>query len=306
MASLPICNLDRTIPGSDAAQPFSGFSERTLLEAGQIPIEQLAELALREGQRTNPLYRVHRWFARRLGSQFRAILTGLALGGEDADRFWETYLDTIPLRGAIVLDPFVGGGTSLVEARRCHARVIGYDIEPVATLITRFELSAGAYEPYTPAIAEVCAVVSQALSKFHTTHVPGHGTCTVLHHFWVERRTCHTCGALSEIHPHYQLAHSKDTGCQWVFCQRCHQVYELSLSRKVLACVCGARTRISCGTVRKGTVRCPACGGSSALSSRRYYADTPPLIRTHKSMGVKAKKNKGKGFLRRRASVWYV
>ena len=109
------------------------FAARTLLEAGEIPIEQLAELALREGQRTNPLYRVHRWFARRLGSQFRAILTGLALGVEDADRFWEAYLADIPLRGALVLDPFVGGGTSLVEARRCQARVIGYDIDPVAT-----------------------------------------------------------------------------------------------------------------------------------------------------------------------------
>ena len=100
------------------------FAARTLLEAGEIPLEQLAELALREGQRTNPLYRVHRWFARRLGSQFRAILTGLALGVEDADRFWEAYLADIPLHGALVLDPFVGGGTSLVEARRCQARVI--------------------------------------------------------------------------------------------------------------------------------------------------------------------------------------
>jgi hypothetical protein len=30
-----------------------------------------------------------------------------------------------------------------VEARRCQARVIGYDIDPVATWITRFELAAG-------------------------------------------------------------------------------------------------------------------------------------------------------------------
>jgi adenine-specific DNA methylase len=259
----------------ETAQAFA-FAARTLLEAGEIPLEQLAELALREGQRTNPLYRVHRWFARRLGSQFRAILTGLALSAEDADRFWETYLDTISLRGALVLDPFVGGGTSLVEARRCQARVIGYDIDPVATFITRFELSAGSYALHTPAIDGMCESLSHTLSRFHTTHVPGRGACAVLHHFWVERRTCHACGALFELHPHYQLAYSKDTERQWVFCQRCHQVYELSLSRHVLACACGARTRIHRGTVRQGTVRCPVCGGASALSSRRYYADAPP------------------------------
>jgi hypothetical protein len=42
---------------------FGGWPARTLLEAGDI-----AELALREGQSSNPLYRVHRWFARRVGS----------------------------------------------------------------------------------------------------------------------------------------------------------------------------------------------------------------------------------------------
>ncbi len=47
---------------------FGGWPARTLLETGDIPIAQIAELALREGQSSNPLYRVHRWFARRVGS----------------------------------------------------------------------------------------------------------------------------------------------------------------------------------------------------------------------------------------------
>ena len=147
--------------------------------------------------------------------------------------------------------------------------------------ITRFELSAGSYTLPTPAIEEVCASVSQTLSRFHTTQVPDHGTCTVLHHFWVERRTCQTCGDTFELHPHYQLAYSTDPGRQWVFCQRCHQVAALSLRRHVLACACGARTRLRHGTVRKGTVRCPGCGVASALSSRTYYAEAPPTVVTY-------------------------
>ena len=43
---------------------FTAFPEGTLLEAGKVPIAEIAELALREGQCTNPIYRVHRWFAR--------------------------------------------------------------------------------------------------------------------------------------------------------------------------------------------------------------------------------------------------
>ena len=112
---------------------FHGFPDTTLLESGALPIAEIAELAMREGQFTNPLYRVHRWFARRLGSQFRSILTGLSLNADEANRFWDTFLGEVPLDGAVVLDPFVGGGTSLVEAMRCGAHVIGYDIDPVAT-----------------------------------------------------------------------------------------------------------------------------------------------------------------------------
>ncbi|MBW1987879.1 MAG: hypothetical protein JRI50_11825, partial [Deltaproteobacteria bacterium] len=37
----------------------------------------------------------------------------------EANRFWDTFLGEVPLDGAVVLDPFVGGGTSLVEAMRC-------------------------------------------------------------------------------------------------------------------------------------------------------------------------------------------
>ena len=181
-------------PGMHQVRPveppvFAGFPESTLIESGRIPIAEIAALALREGQRTNPLYRVHRWFARRLGSQFRAILTGLTLERREADKFWNVYLGELSLEGAIALDPFVGGGTSLVEAARCGARVIGYDIDPVATFITRFELEATSHDAKTHRIAELCATVSKRVAPFHMTTVPDIGERVVLHHFWVECRT---------------------------------------------------------------------------------------------------------------------
>src|SRR5690606_7305871 len=67
------------------ASPFPG-RERvpTLLEAGELPLAELAELARCEGQSSRPIYRVHRWFARRLSTQFRALLAALTLGpGEE-------------------------------------------------------------------------------------------------------------------------------------------------------------------------------------------------------------------------------
>ena len=163
---------------------FGGWPARTLLEAGDIPIAQIAELALREGQSSNPLYRVHRWFARRLGSQFRSIITALTLPPDKADAFWDTYLGKTSVHGAVVLDPFIGGGTSLVESMRCNARVIGFDIDPVATFITRFELAASRMEDHYPEIEEICTEVAQLITPLHRTMVDGVER-DVLHHFCV-------------------------------------------------------------------------------------------------------------------------
>lgn len=253
---------------NEIASDFQGFPNPTLLEAAAIPIPEIARLALREGQCTNPLYRVHRWFARRLGSQFRAILIGLSLKPDEADRFWDMYLGDVPLEGATVLDPFVGGGTSLIEAERCGARVIGYDIDPVATFITRFELEARALDPMAPEIDSVCESVSSEITPFHRTTVPDVGERVVLHHFWVELRKCSVCGSSFEIHPHYQLAYSKEKGLQWVFCKDCHEVSELPIGRKEIRCGCGTRTRIAQGTLTQGKVQCPACGTISGLGDR--------------------------------------
>src|SRR5260370_41449079 len=95
---------------------------RSLLDAGALPVEELALLGRREGQRPRPIYQAHRWFARRFGSAFRALLTAATLAQEDD--FWRAYYAGVDLRGRIVLDPFVGGGASVVAAQRLGAQTI--------------------------------------------------------------------------------------------------------------------------------------------------------------------------------------
>jgi putative DNA methylase len=195
-------------PAVGTGGQFVGFPRRTLLEAGDLPIEELAQLALREGQATSPLYRVHRWFARRLGSEFRAMLTALSLSAEHADHFWSRYFGHIPLDHALVLDPFVGGGTSVVEASRCNARVVGYDIDPVATYITRFELESSSWDRLSDSVETIANEVSRQILPQHRTILPDGRQADVLHHFWVEETSCQECGHEFEAHPHHLLAYS--------------------------------------------------------------------------------------------------
>src|SRR5215217_538434 len=259
--------LARTTDTSE--DTFRGFPRRTLLETGDVPIEQLALLALREGQHTNPLYRVHRWFARRLGSQFRGVLAALTLPEGAEAAFWNRYFERVLLDGAVVFDPFTGGGTAVVEASRCGAQVIGFDIDPVAALIVRFELAAAARGELTDATRKLCEDISARVLPLHATWVAGEEH-QVLHHFWVELRTCGSCQQEFDVHPHYRLAYDKKKERQWVFCRKCYEVQELALRRKELRCevACGTRTRIDAGTLQGGKVSCPHCRFTSKLSSR--------------------------------------
>ena len=200
---------------------FQGFPKPTLLESISIPMHDW----LLEKDSAQILF-TEFIGGSRVGSGRRVILTGLSLEPHEAERFWDVYLGEVPLEGATVLDPFVGGGTSLVEAERCGASVIGFDIDPVATFITRFELEATAYDPTAPEIAALCDFVSAQIAPFHRSTITGVGERVVLQHFWVECRTCDTCGTSFEVHPHYQLAYSKEKGVQWVFCKHCHEVSE--------------------------------------------------------------------------------
>ena len=252
---------------------------QTLLETGTLPIEELALLALREGQSTSPLFRVHRWFARRLSVQFRSLLAAISLHRAGERRFWDRFYGDIDLSGLVTLDPFVGGGTSLIEAANCGADVVGYDIDPVAASIARFGLDIGSYDDIPLGVRGVEDDVAERIKPYHLTK-DNTGRCVeVLHHFWVEGRTCPSCGAEFDLHPHHQLAYDPAKGLQWAFCRSCDLVHEIPIPRKQVRCGCGERTTIHSGALLNGYVHCPQCGHAEELSARGRRTGEPPRWR---------------------------
>lgn len=82
---------------------------------------------------------LHKWWARRCGSTFRAILKQFVPSSERRD-----YYTPGGLEGKIVLDPMMGGGTTLHEAIRLGASVIGADIDPIPVVQARTTLTQAA------------------------------------------------------------------------------------------------------------------------------------------------------------------
>ncbi|WP_154402692.1 DNA methyltransferase [Nocardioides speluncae] len=173
-------------------------------------------------ERHRPATYVHKWWARRLGSVFRHLLTAAA----GPDRARSPRPDT--LAGMVVYDPFAGSGTTLVEAAKLGARVIGRDINPVATLTQRQALAPWDLDELERLFEQVERACRADLDALHVA-VDG---APVLHYFWVAVTACPTCAVEVELFSNYVFAKhaypSRFPRAQ-ATCPTCHAVCPIDL-----------------------------------------------------------------------------
>ena len=126
----------------------------------RFDIPLIAAMALKEKQiqqNYRPIIAVHKWFARRPGTLFR----GLVLS-EFGDRpLSECFFEANDFPGRMVADPFMGGGTPLLEANRVGCDVQGFDINPMAAWIVREEIE----HLDLPSYREAANALVEALSR---------------------------------------------------------------------------------------------------------------------------------------------
>ena len=107
------------------------------IEVG-FPIVEINRLTEPERNNFKPIYQMHKWFARRASCVFRAILLGALKPAVKPDgtatdlmaEFYSNHAEDRDTKGIVVLDPFMGGGTTVVEALRLGCKAIGIDLEP--------------------------------------------------------------------------------------------------------------------------------------------------------------------------------
>ncbi len=98
--------------------------------------DEIAKLESYNKHLYRPNTYLHKWWARRCGSTFRTVLKHLVL-----DEDYQNYYSPGGLEGTIILDPMMGGGTTIHEAIRLGANVVGADIDPIPVLQSRATLS---------------------------------------------------------------------------------------------------------------------------------------------------------------------
>ena len=157
------------------------------LECG-FPIAEISQVAEHESWRkevNRPLYHIHKWWATRLGSVFRAItLAALTPAGTET---WKAFYKRHRFAGKVVLDPFMGSGTTLGEAIKLGAKAVGCDINPVSTFLVRQALARVPEKALCDAFNHLDQTIASEIRRYYQTKDPATGeTIPVLYFFWVK------------------------------------------------------------------------------------------------------------------------
>jgi putative DNA methylase len=137
---------------------------------------------------------LHKWWARRCGSTFRTILKQLVSDTERRD-----YYTAGGLEGKIVLDPMMGGGTTLHEALRLGASVIGADIEPIPIVQARAALTQAPLQELQTAFEKFFHDLYDRVGRYFQTECPDCGETVDAQYFLHGARKQCACGEVVQL-----------------------------------------------------------------------------------------------------------
>lgn len=252
--------------------------EATLLERG-FPFREVSLVINADRRAHDPIYGAHRWWARRPPALLRSMLLAAALPAElGSETFWETYRSADrQLEYWRVHDPFVGGGSTLVEAARLGAKVSGGDVDPLAVDIVRYELR--------PAPADAIRTAGKQLLEHLRSECghlyPARSTTQPLHYFWLHQVTCPSC--LQQGLLYRDLVLARDRGKLGavvrdhplvVFCPEDLSVHHLNGAERRQLRHRGRRWSIGEGTFARNRYHCPHCG--EAATHKELATGTSP------------------------------
>jgi putative DNA methylase len=223
-----------------------------------IPL--IAGMALKEKQiqqNYRPIIAVHKWFARRPGTLFRGLLLA-----EFGDRpLVRTFFRENDFSGRVVADPFMGGGTPLLEANRLGCDVVGFDINPMAAWIVREEMEHLDLAQYREAAGALIDRLQSEIGAAYRTDCPVYGDrdVPVKYFLWVKTIDCEKCCRRIDLFPGYLLAENARHPRHVLVCQDCGGLSEVDDRHRLGKCRhCHSPLR-EAGPAKRNQCICPGC-----------------------------------------------
>ncbi len=268
--------------------------ERTAIEEPSFPFERLSDIAELESWRkeiNRPIYHIHKWWAQRLGSVFRAILIS-AFSPPDTDVLAAFYTRPRPSK-RVIFDPFMGSGTTVGEAIKLGLRAIGQDINPVSHFLVKNALAAHSRAKILQEFEAMEADTAPALRHFYQTRT-AYGLfadgilADVLYYFWVKVLACPSCGHDVDLFSRYIFSRhaypSRHPSCK-ALCPDCGAINTVNHDDQKATCAaCAVTFNPQAGPAQGMTACCPRCRISFPIAKTVRATKLPPRHRLYAKM----------------------
>lgn len=243
----------------------------------------VARLAQREKQiqqSYRPIISVHKWFARRPGALFRALLLA-EFDGETPLR--SSYFSEHEFKSMTVADPFMGGGTPLFEANRLGFHVVGADVNPMAYWIVRQELSDLDRDAFQSTAEEISTQVEHVVGDLYRTTCVycGNEDAQVKYFLWIKQQPCAACECVIDLFSNYVVAKNQRHPNYVLLCPTCDSLNEVpALDKEPGAMQCNTCNKplVIDGPARRTKCSCPNCGFENSYPQSN---DDPPSHRLY-------------------------
>lgn len=273
--------------GRSAVAPVSLISSSmSALEDDSFPFEALSDIAEAESWRkeiNRPIYHIHKWWAQRLGTVFRAIVIGaFAPRGSDV---LSLFYSSTSIPNVTVFDPFMGSGTTIGEALKLGARAIGRDINPVAKFLVKNALTKHDRSEVLQTYKEIEADTAGKLREYYQTTLPDGEEAEVLYYFWVKQLDCPECSESVDLFSSRvfaQHAYRKKHPKAQATCSHCGEVNEIRYDDTEVSCIaCDQIFDPQVGAAKGQYASCQCCAHKFSISKTIRAQNHPPRHRLY-------------------------
>ncbi len=265
----------------------------------RFDIPFVADLALREKQiqqNYRPVIAVHKWFARRPGTLFRALLLSEFVDHDLRSAYYRAH----NLAGIRVADPFMGGGTPLLEANRVGCHILGADINPMAHWVVKEEVEHIDVRAYEEAASRLQGWLEGRVGRlYRTTCVEcGSADAAAKYYLWVKTAVCPRCHGRVDLMPGYLVAEDRRHTANVFVCAACGNLTETADRRHPGACAsCDSPLAVH-GPASRGRCACPKCGISIRFPDAAQGAPSHRLFAIEYHCPMCAPRRRGRFFKR--------
>jgi putative DNA methylase len=251
-----------------------------------FPFEAVSDIAEAESWRKEvyrPIYHIHKWWAQRLGSVFRAAIIASAV--PQGSPVLDYFRQAVSLDGLVVFDPFMGSGTTVGEAHKLGCTAVGRDINPVAYRAVRAALGPVDRKGIAECFDQLSRTVAPKLQRLYQSKDSRGNPCDVLYYFWVKVLPCPKCHAGVDLFPRYVFTRHADKTKDvpvYVVCPGCGDVFPIGQDDATCVCgKCGLAFNPQEGPARHTTAVCRACKHEFPLAATARAAGHPPAHRMY-------------------------